>query len=157
MIYAVCETDTQNVKIGYTATDPIKRLSTLRVGNPRELRIIALMYGITTDERWLHERLRDRRGRGEWFDFSGVEDIPGAIEAAAEQRCYFNNDASMEYFGDITMCRTCEWHPAGHIRYEFPRDLRTFDDQVIADYECFRHSEVTWQCSYSRAWPQGAL
>ncbi len=53
-------------KIG-TAGDPVKRLNSLRTGNPRHLQIDGLFLGGLDQERAMHRRWRHARVAGEWF------------------------------------------------------------------------------------------
>lgn len=59
------------VKIGF-ATSWRKRLHSLQIGNPEELKLYALIRGTQDEEKALHERFADRRIRGEWFDHLGT-------------------------------------------------------------------------------------
>lgn len=69
MIYAIVCTHTHRVKIGYTGSDPARRLAELQTGSPTRLRLGATCFGDRELEGWLHRRLADRglRSHGEWF------------------------------------------------------------------------------------------
>lgn len=54
------------VKIGHS-TDPVTRLSDLRVGTTDDLQIIRVLDGGRATERWLHRRFAPYRLTGEWF------------------------------------------------------------------------------------------
>ena len=60
--------DFDAVKIGYSAFEyPHERLTSLQVGNPNELRILALCDGGLAEERELHRRFAAYAIRSEWF------------------------------------------------------------------------------------------
>jgi len=63
-----------NVKIG-VSSNPARRIMHLQVHNPAEVRMLFLSEGMSRDhaleqERIIHQRLRDRRIRNEWFRIS---------------------------------------------------------------------------------------
>lgn len=60
----------RNVKIGYTAGDPQRRLRGLQTGNVRRLQLLAAIPGGIEDEQRLHERFARYRISGEWFSLS---------------------------------------------------------------------------------------
>jgi hypothetical protein len=61
-------------KFGKTTTSMKKRLSTMRTGNPFEVKIVWVKR--TNDmnryERMLHQQLKDNHVRGEWYDIPQV-------------------------------------------------------------------------------------
>lgn len=59
-----------HVKIGFTAGDPFKRLASLQTGCPFPMHLMGIVLGRKSDERELHDVLRDDRSHGEWFVFS---------------------------------------------------------------------------------------
>lgn len=84
LLYVVAE-GFDAVKIGI-ATKPEERLSTLQVGNPRPLTLIAATPATLALERFIHERLHEDRITGEWF--AGTDRVFAVAElivSAAEQ------------------------------------------------------------------------
>ena len=67
MIYAMQAGDNGPVKIGI-AINPASRLRELQTGNPQALRIVEKIDAPDRQERFLHERLKEHRIRGEWFN-----------------------------------------------------------------------------------------
>lgn len=65
-IYFIQPVDGGPIKIG-RATDPIKRLGELQVGNPYELRITRIVVAPAIQEKRLHQLFADARLQGEWF------------------------------------------------------------------------------------------
>lgn len=55
------------IKIGWTWTDPMKRLHTLQHANDETLTLLGYFPGSCGDEAALHERFAHLRIRGEWF------------------------------------------------------------------------------------------
>lgn len=72
-VYLISEWDRETeeptgfAKIG-TAGDPVKRLNSLRTGNPRHLQLNGLFLGGLDAERAMHRRWRHTRVAGEWFN-----------------------------------------------------------------------------------------
>ncbi len=60
-----CES-TSLIKVGF-ASDPWQRLSSLQVGSPTRLELLAWQEGTRQDETKLHEQFAGYRVRGEWF------------------------------------------------------------------------------------------
>lgn len=87
MIYFIRQND--EVKIGYTESDPKGRLSQIQVGNPFDLTMILLIDGDVKVEKELHERFTDLHIRGEWFKFE--EPIKEFIER------WYDNDIRYQY------------------------------------------------------------
>jgi hypothetical protein len=72
MIYFIQNTETLNIKIGYS--DRVaKRLSQLQVGNSQKLRLLFQMEGDRTKEKELHQRYRNKQLRGEWYNKEVLE------------------------------------------------------------------------------------
>lgn len=67
-VYFIRSTGFGDVKIG-TSADPRARLRDLQTGNAEELSLIRVIDGGEAEERWLHDRFREHRVRGEWFTF----------------------------------------------------------------------------------------
>lgn len=66
MIYFIQTSDNRYIKIG-TAEDPIKRLAGIQTSMPYKIRLIGVMLGDYALERVLHDKFRNTRVRGEWF------------------------------------------------------------------------------------------
>ncbi len=93
-IYYILSGETGRVKIGFTNSDPTKRLKSLQTGSPTKLGIVAIHPGTIALEAKLHGKFAADRLHGEWFDFSddlivhvfGVCTLTiAAYEAAGEQ------------------------------------------------------------------------
>lgn len=69
-IYFIACTETERVKIGFTAGDPHKRLKALQTGAPAPLVMMEYRPGTQEEERQLHERFAATRLHGEWFEKS---------------------------------------------------------------------------------------
>ena len=61
-------------KIGM-ALDPCRRLRELSTGSPFELQLLAAIPYRLVAERDLHQRYKDRRRNGEWFEFLNHQEI----------------------------------------------------------------------------------
>ncbi len=70
MIYFVRRCGSNFVKVGFTAGDPLDRISTLQTSSAEELELMATAAGTVQDERSIHRRLADTRLEGEWFEMS---------------------------------------------------------------------------------------
>lgn len=68
-VYFIEAPDLNRIKIG-KAVDPEKRLATLQVGSPVQLKLIAKIPGGCSLERELHDAFSDARLDGEWFTFT---------------------------------------------------------------------------------------
>jgi len=73
------------IKIGYTSSNPLSRLSSMQTGCPYELRLLFYVEGTLSEEKALHELFAPLLLRGEWFsdelklaDLTGwcVADVP---------------------------------------------------------------------------------
>lgn len=73
-LYIIRETGSTMHKIGST-TDVYYRLQNLQTGNPREIEIVYFtqLELARYAEEGLHDRFRDKRVRGEWFDMAAEE------------------------------------------------------------------------------------
>lgn len=60
------------VKIGYTSKSVQVRLSTLQIGSPVTLFVIATIEGPLELEKYLHRLCVDYRLHGEWFEWKGT-------------------------------------------------------------------------------------
>src|SRR4051812_35101412 len=69
MIYFIQSGRSEFVKIGHCAGNPRMRLGQLQVGNPEELRLIAVKEGGVQEEIAFHQRFDHLRIRGEWFSW----------------------------------------------------------------------------------------
>ncbi len=84
-VYAICEEGGDAWKFGI-AGDPVERLASLQVGNPRALQLYAHAPGTRELERAIHYRLRRDRLAGEWFRGSPrVLAVAELVKAAGEQ------------------------------------------------------------------------
>lgn len=75
------------VKIGYAADESVtSRMRSLQTGSAEILTLLRLIPGMAATEAWLHNKFKDNRLRGEWFEFSedilSVE-VPLDIQAAS--------------------------------------------------------------------------
>lgn len=61
------------IKIGI-AERPLQRLTSLQTGNPHKLRVVAMFKG-ERFENLLHDRYKQRRLHGEWFEESVLADV----------------------------------------------------------------------------------
>ena len=66
MVYFIQEGENGPIKIGRSG-NPEKRLGNLQEGNPRKLKIIAVLHGDRQRENEIHHELRRFGIRGEWF------------------------------------------------------------------------------------------
>lgn len=71
MIYFLRSGDSNFIKIGYCAGDPITRLKDMQTGNPQQLVLIGCMEGGRFDEKRLHGLFYEYHVRGEWFEHDG--------------------------------------------------------------------------------------
>lgn len=55
------------IKIGYSGTDPVRRLATLQQAHYAKLALVLAVPGDRALEGRLHDSLKDHRIRGEWF------------------------------------------------------------------------------------------
>jgi hypothetical protein len=62
-----CSANSDNIKIGYAAYDPVKRARTLLTGAAGDLSIVAVVNSPKSFEGLLHDRYGEHRIRGEWF------------------------------------------------------------------------------------------
>ena len=69
MIYFIVEEGDEYVKIGYSRK-PLKRIVSIMHGNPRQLSIALIIDGGMALERALHERFKETRVNGEWFEMT---------------------------------------------------------------------------------------
>lgn len=77
-LYFVQTRGTGRIKIG-RSKNPKRRLQTLQTGNAKELRLVASLEGLGWREREIHEKLKEWRVSGEWFDYGCVGSIPDEI------------------------------------------------------------------------------
>jgi hypothetical protein len=66
-IYFIQEGTSGPIKIGFTAKNLQKRLSSVQISNPRQLVMIAAIPGCRKDECILHHKFAKAYIRGEWF------------------------------------------------------------------------------------------
>lgn len=70
VVYCASAVGAQLVKIGFTAGDPERRIASLQTSCPHEIELIKVRKGGSTEEKRLHDLLKDHRRSGEWFDFN---------------------------------------------------------------------------------------
>lgn len=70
MIYFVQADGTDLVKIGFTRSDPLKRVGELQTGCPHRLTLLATIQGSEQDEASWHRDFASDRATGEWFKMS---------------------------------------------------------------------------------------
>lgn len=96
MIYfAICDSQDQFIKIGYTQEDPQKRIFNLRTGNPNQIYCLFYVDGERSLEKRLHKIFKEQNHRKEWFKFEGFLEqfIVTIVDDAWERYCeieYFN-------------------------------------------------------------------
>lgn len=69
-VYALAD-PTGPVKIGF-ASNPVDRLISLQIGNPRRIEVVGLRHGTMRTEADIHRRLAHARIGGEWFEREAV-------------------------------------------------------------------------------------
>lgn len=67
MIYFIRHGNTDYIKIGYSRSNPMRRMSLLQCGNPIELKMIGTAHGEVIHEKRLHRMMADKRVSGEWY------------------------------------------------------------------------------------------
>ena len=84
-VYAISTDENPDlIKIGFAANIP-QRVKTFQAGSPNRLHIRWSSRGGHPLERNLHDRFQERRTHGEWFNFQGVPNPAGKIDAAARK------------------------------------------------------------------------
>jgi len=74
-VYFIREADGGAVKIGISSSVS-KRLCELQTGNPRKLEVVHVIPGGLKKERELHNKFRNHRLEGEWFEWCNmIEDF----------------------------------------------------------------------------------
>lgn len=76
-VYFLDAPSVNRIKIG-TAIEPEHRVTAVRLMSPVEIRLIGTIAGGRSKEAELHERFRERRAHGEWFDADA--DFRGEIQ-----------------------------------------------------------------------------
>lgn len=71
-VYLIAAIGTENLKIGFSAEAPEKRLRSLQTASPHDLQLLALVRGSRRDEQRYHALFSDLRVRGEWFRDNGA-------------------------------------------------------------------------------------
>lgn len=69
MIYLIADKERKYCKIGHSK-NPKNRLITLQIGSPVEVEIILTKEGTCETEKFLHEKFKQYKLRGEWFIFN---------------------------------------------------------------------------------------
>jgi hypothetical protein len=67
VVYFIQSKSTGEIKIGWTGGPVSDRVTMLQVGNPSELVLLATMPGGPNRERYVHNKFRDLKVRGEWY------------------------------------------------------------------------------------------
>jgi len=83
-VYFILDEKSNAVKIGHTKGPIVDRIVEIQVGNPNELRIIAVIpewSSIKHREKRLHRKFKDLNTRGEWFRYedeirSFIQNLP---------------------------------------------------------------------------------
>ncbi len=68
IIYLIQGERTKLTKVGFTATNPLRRLKELQTGSPDVLSLLGWFYGSYDVERSLHILLEPFNSHGEWFE-----------------------------------------------------------------------------------------
>lgn len=87
MIYFIQDSETCEIKIGFTEGDPVDRLASLQTGNPHLLVLIHSESGGRVREVMLHQMFAGDRVRGEWFR-PGPLVLKFLISAASDEGHY---------------------------------------------------------------------
>lgn len=69
IIYAIQNTTSKNIKIGFTTKDINYRLKQLQTGNENKLQLLYSIDGSFKTESSIHKEFKDLRLEGEWFRF----------------------------------------------------------------------------------------
>jgi hypothetical protein len=71
LVYFILDTYSNSVKIGYTTIKGLKkRLETLQIGTPYELKLLGATWGDKKVEKTIHKRFYSSHIRGEWFHYT---------------------------------------------------------------------------------------
>ncbi|MCP4336644.1 MAG: hypothetical protein GY679_02205 [Mycoplasma sp.] len=70
VVYFIGNQEEGNVKIGFS-TDVNRRIKELQTSSPSKLKILKTFPGDISKERELHERFKEYRIKGEWFELVG--------------------------------------------------------------------------------------
>ena len=71
IVYFILDTYSNSVKIGYTTIKGLsKRLETLQIGTPYELKLLGALWGNQKIEKQIHEQFSSFHIRGEWFHYT---------------------------------------------------------------------------------------
>ncbi len=81
LVYLIGPQGADLIKIGWTKSDPMRRLKQLQTGNGERLCLLGAFPGTRRDERALHEKFSDYRTNGEWF--SGPDVLRGLFASVA--------------------------------------------------------------------------
>lgn len=87
IVYFLQGTTTHRIKIWFTRSDVFKRMDSIAVSCPENLRLIGVSQGSLFHEKALHGLLREHRIKGEWFDNSDevVSTIKKIFERVARE------------------------------------------------------------------------
>lgn len=77
------------IKIG-KASNFSSRLSSIQVGTPKKVNVIAVFHAGNSSEDLLHRAVQDYHYRGEWFEEDGVLELLKKLLECKKFRCRFN-------------------------------------------------------------------
>ncbi|HYI40008.1 MAG TPA: GIY-YIG nuclease family protein [Allosphingosinicella sp.] len=88
----------KHVKIGFSKSDPRRRMAALQTGNHKHLRILGFLPGCRRMEAALHVQLAPHRASGEWF--RAPSDLFSIIEQHIIDHGLASNDPENFCVGD---------------------------------------------------------
>ncbi len=68
IVYFIEAVGADRIKIGWTATDPLRRMTELQNAAPFPLKLLATVIGTRRNEREFHAHFAKARAIREWFD-----------------------------------------------------------------------------------------
>ena len=71
IVYLLHAEDTKRYKIGTTSSTVERRLKELQTGCPFKLRPVKSVVGGLSQESKIHDKFKEYRKQGEWFEFNG--------------------------------------------------------------------------------------
>jgi DNA-binding XRE family transcriptional regulator len=82
LVYFMQAGDIGPIKIGFTKSDPRRRLVKLQSDCHEDVRLLGAVYGTLQRERQFHQELSDYKTRGEWF--APHPNVVAAIKSALD-------------------------------------------------------------------------